>query len=156
MAPWDPLITNLASGIGLVFEVLREREKRKVKKAEETDKGKGCTVRVDVSIFWAEEEDEGEGEEDKEEGMGKRRNRLSDPVVVPQRRPGWKNRGFLLAYAPVLEERCGIGEEEFLEFLEGFNKGRKVSFLFCFFLSLTTPRGGESRNWRGIIERTLC
>ena len=42
------------------------------------------------------------------------------PVLIPQRRPGSKSRGFTLAYAPRLEQ-CGINEQEFLEFLVDVN-----------------------------------
>ena len=47
--------------------------------------------------------------------------RLPLPVVLPQRRPKNGSRGFVRAYAPVLEE-CGIDQAMFLEFLEVFNQ----------------------------------
>ncbi|KAJ5907622.1 hypothetical protein N7495_000304 [Penicillium taxi] len=43
--------------------------------------------------------------------------RLSCPVIIPQRRPRNKDRGFVRAYAPILEG-CGISDEVFLKFLE--------------------------------------
>ena len=43
--------------------------------------------------------------------------RLSCPVIIPQRRPRDKNRGFVRAYAPALED-SGISQEVFLQFLE--------------------------------------
>lgn len=46
---------------------------------------------------------------------------LPCPVVIPQRRPGDKGRGFILAYAPVLEQ-CDIDHEVWLEFLRSCNK----------------------------------
>ncbi|GAB5593416.1 hypothetical protein Unana1_08316 [Umbelopsis nana] len=42
-------------------------------------------------------------------------NTLVLPVIIPQRRPGTRNRGFVRAYAPDLA-RCGIYEEDFLRF----------------------------------------
>ena len=52
--------------------------------------------------------------------------RLSCPVVVPQRRPGRKGRGFMRAYAPVLSD-YDISEEFFLAFLKTFHKASMVS-----------------------------
>lgn len=43
--------------------------------------------------------------------------RLPCPVIIPQRRPRNKDRGFVRAYAPVLDE-CGIGQDVFLKFLK--------------------------------------
>jgi hypothetical protein len=44
---------------------------------------------------------------------------LPCPVILPQRRPRDKKRGFVRAYAPVLED-CGIDQATFLEFLKTF------------------------------------
>ena len=52
--------------------------------------------------------------------------RLSCPVVIPQRRPGSKTRGFMRAYAPVLAD-YGINEESFLNFLKAFHKASLVA-----------------------------
>lgn len=43
--------------------------------------------------------------------------RLPCPVIIPQRRPRNKDRGFVRAYAPILQD-CGIDQEIFLQFLE--------------------------------------
>ena len=51
--------------------------------------------------------------------------RLSLPVCLPQRRPGHKTRGLILAYAPVLKE-VGIDEKTWLDFLAGFEQAIKV------------------------------
>ncbi|KAL2832817.1 hypothetical protein BDW59DRAFT_138721 [Aspergillus cavernicola] len=48
------------------------------------------------------------------------RPKLPYPVVLPQRRPKDKKRGFIRAYAPVLEE-FGIDQAMFLNFLETAN-----------------------------------
>ena len=46
-------------------------------------------------------------------------NRLPCAVVIPQRRPHAKTRGFVRAYTPVLQD-CGIDEATFMDFHEGF------------------------------------
>lgn len=46
---------------------------------------------------------------------------LSMPVIIPERRPGFKTRGFVRAYAPVLQD-AGIDQDTWLEFLNGFDK----------------------------------
>ncbi|KAL2012543.1 hypothetical protein VTN00DRAFT_68 [Thermoascus crustaceus] len=51
---------------------------------------------------------------------------LPFPVVLPQRRPKDRSRGFIRAYAPVLED-CGIDQPTFLEFLETFNRASLAS-----------------------------
>ncbi|KAL2059824.1 hypothetical protein VTL71DRAFT_9979 [Oculimacula yallundae] len=49
------------------------------------------------------------------------RSYLPCPVILPQRRPRDKKRGFVRAYAPVLED-VGIDQATFLEFLKIFKK----------------------------------
>jgi hypothetical protein len=51
--------------------------------------------------------------------------RLPFPVIVPQRRPGAKKRGFVRAYAPVLAD-CGISQDCFLKFISDFHKASQV------------------------------
>jgi len=51
---------------------------------------------------------------------------LPCPVILPQRRPKDKTRGFVRAYAPVLGECSGIDQETFLDFLADFHKSSKV------------------------------
>jgi hypothetical protein len=55
--------------------------------------------------------------------------RIPCPVIIPQRRPRNKDRGFVRAYAPVLGD-CGISQEVFLQFLEDWDKASKVGY-FC-------------------------
>ncbi|EXJ70301.1 uncharacterized protein A1O5_06369 [Cladophialophora psammophila CBS 110553] len=45
--------------------------------------------------------------------------KLEMPVILPQRRPKSKERGFVRAYAPMLQT-CGVEQVEFLDFLDGF------------------------------------
>ncbi len=54
------------------------------------------------------------------------RGRLPCPVIIPQRRPKNKSRGFVRAYAPVLAD-CGINQATFLDFLKSFHKASQVS-----------------------------
>ncbi|KAL2291756.1 hypothetical protein FJTKL_11954 [Diaporthe vaccinii] len=43
--------------------------------------------------------------------------RIPCPVIIPQRRPRNKDRGFVRAYAPALDN-CGVSQEVFLKFLK--------------------------------------
>ncbi|KAH8801740.1 hypothetical protein F5884DRAFT_684961 [Xylogone sp. PMI_703] len=54
------------------------------------------------------------------------RGNLPCPVIIPQRRPRNKKRGFVRAYAPVLED-CGIDQATFLDFLKSFHQSSKNS-----------------------------
>lgn len=49
------------------------------------------------------------------------------PVIIPQRRPRKKERGFIRAYAPLLGECSGIDQATFLAFLENFHKSSQAS-----------------------------
>lgn len=49
---------------------------------------------------------------------------LALPVILPQRRPESRHRGFVRAYAPILQD-CNIDQETWLEFLDGFEKSIK-------------------------------
>jgi len=51
---------------------------------------------------------------------------LRHPVIIPQRRPGSKERGFVTAYAPCLSE-YDIDEAAFLGFVESCNRAVKGS-----------------------------
>lgn len=46
---------------------------------------------------------------------------LPMPVILPQRRPESRHRGFVRAYAPALQN-CGIDQATWLDFLDGFEK----------------------------------
>ncbi len=54
------------------------------------------------------------------------RGRLTFPVVLPQRRPANRSRGFIRAYAPVLEN-CNIDQPTWIAFLEAFQKDSAAS-----------------------------
>lgn len=52
--------------------------------------------------------------------------RIPCPVIIPQRRPRNKDRGFVRAYAPVLGD-CGVSQEVFLKFLKDWLAASQVS-----------------------------
>ncbi|KPM36584.1 hypothetical protein AK830_g9993 [Neonectria ditissima] len=54
------------------------------------------------------------------------RPKLPVPVILPQRRPKTRQRGFIQAYAPVLDD-CNIPKDMFLDFLETFHKSSQAS-----------------------------
>ena len=66
--------------------------------------------------------------------------KLPFPVVLPQRRPGTKTRGFVRAYAPVLHE-SGIDQEMFLSFLKNFHKAVQASPIFDVVIIATAIAG---------------
>ncbi|KAF7867504.1 uncharacterized protein EAF02_009695 [Botrytis sinoallii] len=53
-------------------------------------------------------------------------NRLPLPVILSQRRPKSRSRGFIRAYAPLLQN-CDIPENMWLDFLRTFNKATQAS-----------------------------
>lgn len=52
--------------------------------------------------------------------------RMGLPVVLPQRRPKGRSRGFIRAFAPVLETK-GIDQATFLEFIETFDQASQAA-----------------------------
>ncbi|KIW56048.1 hypothetical protein PV05_04745 [Exophiala xenobiotica] len=52
---------------------------------------------------------------------------LPYPVILPQRRPKDKSRGFVRGYAPILGECSGIDQQTFLDFLKDFDKASRAS-----------------------------
>lgn len=66
--------------------------------------------------------------------------KLPYPVAIPQRRPGTKNRVFVRAYAPVLEEHH-ISQDIFLDFLKGFHLAAQASPIFDIVMVATTIAG---------------
>lgn len=54
---------------------------------------------------------------------------LPCPVIIPQRRPRTKSRGFVEAYAPVLQG-VGIDQATWMNFLETFHKASQASPVF--------------------------
>ncbi|KAK1824832.1 hypothetical protein LTR12_000627 [Friedmanniomyces endolithicus] len=69
--------------------------------------------------------------------MPRIRHALPLPVIIPQRRPRNKTRGFVRAYAPVLAD-SGIDQATFLSFLDNFYKSSQASPVFTvIFISAT-------------------
>ena len=66
--------------------------------------------------------------------------KLPFPVIVPQRRPGTKTRGFVHAYSPVLEG-SGISQDEFLGFLKDLHKAAQASPIFDVVMIATAIAG---------------
>ena len=63
---------------------------------------------------------------------------LPCPVILPQRRPKDKSRGFVRAYAPVLDD-CGMDQLMFLDFLETFDRAKQASpWINCINLACIT------------------
>lgn len=52
--------------------------------------------------------------------------RIAYPVVIPQRRPGNKERGFMKAYAEILSQ-YDITQEHFHDFIDALNKAVRAS-----------------------------
>ena len=65
--------------------------------------------------------------------------RLPYPVIIPQRRPGTKTRGFARAYPPDLAS-FGIDQDSFLRFLKNFHKASKASGVYTtLFIAANIP-----------------
>ena len=67
-------------------------------------------------------------------------SKLPFPVVLPQRRPGTKTRGFVRAYAPVLQD-SDLDQETFLTFLKNFHKAAQASPIFDIVMIATGVMG---------------
>ncbi|KAF2212390.1 hypothetical protein CERZMDRAFT_41387 [Cercospora zeae-maydis SCOH1-5] len=63
------------------------------------------------------------------QGSALMRHQIPCPVIIPQRRPRKKARGFVRAYSPVLAD-CGIDQDVFLKFLKNFHKSSQASPVF--------------------------
>lgn len=55
---------------------------------------------------------------------------LPCPVILPQRRPNNKTRGFVRAYPPLLDECSGIDQATFLDFLNDFDRASRANPVF--------------------------
>lgn len=66
--------------------------------------------------------------------------KLTLPVIVPQRRPRNKSRGFVRAYSPVLQD-VGIDQQTFLRFLKNFHASSQANPCFTAVLVAATIAG---------------
>lgn len=66
--------------------------------------------------------------------------KLPLPVIIPQRRPRNKSRGFVRAYSPVLED-VGIDQQTFLRFLKNFHKSSQANPYFNAVMVAATVAG---------------
>ncbi|KAL8991808.1 MAG: hypothetical protein Q9169_007632 [Polycauliona sp. 2 TL-2023] len=66
--------------------------------------------------------------------------RLPFPVIIPQRRPKTKSRGFIRAYAPVLESK-DLSQGMFLGFLKDFHTAAQASPIFNVVMIATAIAG---------------
>ncbi|EXJ75793.1 uncharacterized protein A1O5_00300 [Cladophialophora psammophila CBS 110553] len=55
---------------------------------------------------------------------------LPHPIILPQRRPHHSSRGFVRAYAPVLQTHKNISQTTFLQFLKNFQQSSRASPVF--------------------------
>ena len=62
------------------------------------------------------------------------------PVIIPQRRPRFKSRGFVRAYSPVLQD-VGIDQETFLRFLKNFHASSQANPCFNAIIVAATVAG---------------
>ncbi|TWU77331.1 hypothetical protein ED733_005311 [Metarhizium rileyi] len=61
-----------------------------------------------------------------EHGAAFARAKLPQPVILPQKRPKTRTRGFIRAYAPSLGQ-CGIPQDMFLDFMTAFDTSTQAS-----------------------------
>jgi hypothetical protein len=74
---------------------------------------------------------------------------LALPVILPQRRPKGRYRGFIRAYSPVLMD-CGIDQPMFIDFLDTFNAATLAS-PWIQLLNLAGIAGNIIPNHLGIV-----
>ncbi|GAB1316908.1 hypothetical protein MFIFM68171_07118 [Madurella fahalii] len=138
--PVSSLVRAAAAGIGFISEAVHYRREKKDKSQELQAASSPAQLN---EALWAQDDDaereavreEPESQPPKEpndlaKAFLNRHPRLPDqnpnsklglPVVLVQRRPKARARGFVRAYAPVLAD-VGIDQETFLDFIDTFNK----------------------------------
>ncbi|KAI1269557.1 hypothetical protein F5Y18DRAFT_103027 [Xylariaceae sp. FL1019] len=143
-------VRGVASGIGLASEAIHRRKEKSSQKegdaSEASEKDDGLYREVDEATWQLDEAQDRILEADAdtpttyrdrggEESLAEvvdllqleplpippNSESLSLPVVITQRRPGKRARGFVRAYAPILSD-IGISEITFLSFMDNLNK----------------------------------
>jgi hypothetical protein len=143
--PIEDLVRMAAAGIGVVSEAIHhQRDKKKSESRSETRQFQSQIRGIDsdpcdeVSPYDMYQEasmHQSNLESTKEQRnlakafiercssspIANRDKRLALPVILPQRRPKTRSRGFIRAYAPVLDD-MGIDRDTFLDFIDTINK----------------------------------
>lgn len=165
-----PLCIAVTGAIGLTTEAVAAVKDHRAKKNGDTDKEKFSTGEGGMVNHVKEETTTKESQTFTPESLmatavtwGKIQG-LELPVIIPQRRPRTRSRGWLRGYAPALGG-CQIDQDMFFSFLEGFDAEIKVrNPLFHWIqVSFDDPietrslhRGqscGERRSYHGNIAR---
>lgn len=71
---------------------------------------------------------------------------LGMPIILPQRRPGHRGRGFVRAYAPILDN-YGIDQQTFLRFLVNFDDAIQASPVLGVVMLGATVAGFVPHGW---------
>src|SRR5687768_2121087 len=111
---------HLQVGIGVVAEGIHARKESKRRmnnvegqpNAEVVSSGNERKVEEDSQIISA--------------GAGSGTGKLDLPVILPQRRPKERSRGFVRAYAPLLSN-VGINQHMWLKFLDDFEQSTQAT-----------------------------
>ncbi|KAL8658263.1 MAG: hypothetical protein Q9202_007605 [Teloschistes flavicans] len=87
---------------------------------------------------------------------GTKQEQLALPIILPQRRPKERSRGFVRAYAPVLEN-CGIDQTTWLAFLDAFQKSSAANpwlecMNFAAFAAIAVPVPGVAFAIEAVIR----
>ncbi|KAK8093317.1 heterokaryon incompatibility protein-domain-containing protein [Apiospora hydei] len=138
--PVGMLVRGLATGIGLATESYQYHKEKKASKtaagndAEEDAAGANGELGLEDEAHLSHQMDEAVWELDEAQDQlaghepdgEDQRGQLALPVVITQRRPGSRTRGFVHAYSPLLAD-VGIDQATFLHFLDNLNKSVEPS-----------------------------
>lgn len=145
--PIDSLIRITSAGIGFVSEALHYRREKKNLRGEECvgrsqRSDNASTLEQSNEAIWTLDDTEREAVPHKTDSKSPKEpsdlakaflrrhpchfdidldTRLALPVILVQRRPKKRARGFIRGYAPALAD-MGIDQETFLDFIDTFNK----------------------------------
>lgn len=143
------VVQNVNSGIGLASEAYKARQQSKSDRSQSPPTSEGRPAEEAEERIWNLDEAQDELPEQiaspsdrpiNEETLANDfLSRLEDytlpsthtadpllPIVIPQRRPNDRSRGFVRAFAPQLQTR-GVDQATFITFIETFNKSTQAS-----------------------------